>query len=77
MRAAWVRAAIAAVALLGAAALGARDVAECGLKALFAFKPVAVYGALNKALVLTAQLAPRFLVRLIAKRVLFSVGEKS
>lgn len=73
----WDRAGVTDAERFNYAITGARDVAECGLKALFAFKPVAVYGALNKALVLTAQLAPRFLVRLIAKRVLFSVGEKS
>ena len=49
---------------------GARAVAQCGLNALFANKTVVTYGWINKILVLTAQIAPRFLVRLIAKKVL-------
>lgn len=54
----------------------AREVAECGLRALFAGRAVAVYGVINKILVWSAQIAPRPLVRLIAKRVLRSVQGK-
>ena len=54
----------------------AREVAEGGLRALFAGRAVAVYGVINKILVWSAQIAPRPLVRLIAKRVLRSVQGK-
>lgn len=47
-----------------------REVAQRGLQAMFANKTIVTYGWINKILVLTAQIAPRFLVRLIAKKVL-------
>lgn len=48
------------------------DVARYGLNALFANRAVAVYGRLNKLLVLMAQVAPRFLVRVISHKILSS-----
>lgn len=51
----------------------ARAVAQCGLQAMFTNKTVVTYGWINKILVLTAQIAPRFLVRVISKKVLQSL----
>lgn len=54
----------------------AREVAQRGLNALFTHRAIATYGVLNKLLVFSAQIAPRFITRLIAKRVLDKAQKK-
>lgn len=54
----------------------ARDVVQKGLNGLYANRTVVVYGCLNKALVFLAQIAPRFLVRMIAAKVLGSIQKR-
>ena len=54
----------------------ARDVVQKGLNGLYANRTVVVYGCLNKALVFLAQIAPRFLVRMIAVKVLGSIQKR-
>ncbi len=71
----WMRAGVTAPNRFDFAFTHAREVAECGLRALFAGRAVAVYGLLNKILVTVAQLAPRCLVRKISRRILSSVKD--
>ena len=72
----WSRAGIKAPEKLDFSFTDARDVAECGLRALFKNRAVATYGFVNKVLVFSAQVAPRCLTRFIASEVLKNACKK-
>ena len=72
----WSRAGIEAPEKFDFSFTDARDVAECGLRALFKNQAVATYGFVNKILVFSAQVAPRCLTRFIASEVLKNASKK-
>ena len=72
----WTRAGISDCQSYGFAFTDARDVVESGLNGLYANRAVVVYGWVNKVLVFLAQIAPRFLVRMIAAKVLGGIQKR-
>lgn len=72
----WIRAGIENCRSYGFAFTDARDVVESGLNGLYANRAVVVYGWVNKVLVFLAQIAPRFLVRMIAAKVLGGIQKR-
>ena len=69
----WLRAGVKEFPSFRFAFTDARDVVQRGLNGLYANRAVVVYGFINKTLVCLAQIAPRFLVRRIAAKVLAAI----
>ena len=66
----WVRAGVNEMESFNFAVMDSRKVAEYGLKALFAKRAVATCGFTNKMLTVAAQIAPRFLTRMVSRAML-------
>lgn len=72
----WLRAGVKEFPSFRFAFTDARDVVQKGLDDLYANRAVVVYGWVNKVLVFLAQIAPRFLVRMIAAKVLGGIQKR-
>ena len=66
----WARAGVTEMESFNFTVMDSRKVAEYGLKALFAKRAVATCGFTNKMLTVAAQLAPRFLTRMVSRAML-------
>ena len=66
----WARAGVTEMESFNFTVMDSRKVAEYGLKALFAKRAVATCGFTNKMLTVAAQIAPRFLTRMVSRAML-------